>query len=172
MTLDHGLQQIRWVGRRHITGSMLAVAPHLRPIRVKAHALGRNDPHRDTLLSPQHRVLLTGWQAELVSGYREVLVPVKALVNDEEIRVISPPEGVVYHHILFDDHEIIWGDGLRSESLNPSRRALQGFDVQARAELLEIFPELDGAETQYPLARTLVGGAEMGLLAELYEKRT
>jgi len=56
LTMDHGYQPIRWIGssKRPATGNMA-------PILIRKGALG-ND--RDLRVSPQHRMLLQGWQAE------------------------------------------------------------------------------------------------------------
>ena len=40
-TRDNGLQPIRWIGRRHISGAVLALAPKLRPIAIRAPGAGR-----------------------------------------------------------------------------------------------------------------------------------
>lgn len=63
-TRDHGLQPIRWIGWRTVD------ARHdLAPIRIKAGTFG-ND--RDLLVSPQHRILVSDWMAELLFGEDEV----------------------------------------------------------------------------------------------------
>ena len=57
LTMDRGYQPIRWIGsfKRSAQGD-------LAPILVRKGALG-ND--RDLRVSPQHRMLLQGWQAEM-----------------------------------------------------------------------------------------------------------
>ena len=56
LTMDHGYQPIRWIG-----SSKRAATGDLAPILIRKGALG-ND--RDLRVSPQHRMLLQGWQAE------------------------------------------------------------------------------------------------------------
>ena len=60
LTMDHGYQPIRWIG-----SSKRAATGDLAPILIRKGALG-ND--RDLRVSPQHRMLLQGWQAELLFG--------------------------------------------------------------------------------------------------------
>ena len=135
LTRDHGLQPIRWAGmaRRVAIGA-------LAPIEIAAGALG-ND--RSLRVSPQHRMLLTGWQAELMFGEPEVLVPAKALVNDRTIRRVEGGT-VDYHHILFDRHEIVFAEGAPSESFHPGEQGWKALDAATRAEILALFPELEG----------------------------
>ncbi len=77
LTMDRGYQPIRWIGssKRPATGD-------LAPILIRKGALGNN---RDLRVSPQQRMLLQGWQAEMLFGEEEVLVTAKSLVNDHSI---------------------------------------------------------------------------------------
>lgn len=132
LTVDHGPQPIRWTGRKEVVG----VGP-FAPIRFSPGAL-END--RPMFLSPQHRVLLKGWRAEMLFGEAEVLVGAKHLVNDKTIRP-EPRRVVTYHHLLFDQHELVWSDGCVSESFFPGDCILSG-DAELRAEIAALFPEL------------------------------
>ena len=115
-TADHGAQQIRWIGRTYLPAAVLAQHPEFRPIRIMRDAFGPGLPYRDTALSPQHRILISDWRAMLFFGEDEVLVPAHKLVNDAAIRPDHGARGVIYYHLAFDRHEVIWGDGLMSES--------------------------------------------------------
>lgn len=159
LTLDNGYQPIRWIGatRRMAKG-------RLAPVRIRAGALG-ND--RDLLVSPQHRMLLRGWQASLLFGEAEVLVAAKALINDH---TILREEGgrVEYLHLLFDRHEIIFAEGAASESFHPGRESWKSMDAATRAELLDLFPELDDdgfAECYGAVARASLKDHEGRILA-------
>ena len=74
LTRDNGFKPILWVGRRDLSAQALAADPKLHPVRIRQGALGRQLPLRDSLVSPQHRLLLTGPRAELLFGEHEVLV--------------------------------------------------------------------------------------------------
>ena len=100
-TLDHGAQAIRWIG----STTVLARAD-LTPIRIRAGALGAGQPTRDLLVSPHHRMVVTGWRAEVLFGEPEVLAAARDLINDETIRPANDLEEIEYFHILFDRHEI------------------------------------------------------------------
>ena len=132
-TMDHGMQPIRWIGSSRVSG-----LGALAPIRIGAGALG-ND--RDLLVSPNHRMLLTGPRAELLFGEGEVLMAAKFLTADARVR--SEPCAVAeYYHILFDQHEIIFAEGAPAESLHMGGEAIGALDAEARAEIAAIFPDL------------------------------
>ncbi|MEL6601497.1 MAG: Hint domain-containing protein, partial [Pseudomonadota bacterium] len=77
-------------------------------------------------------------EAMLMFGETEVLSAAKNLGTEQA----DVSKGVDYIHLLFDRHQIIYADGLATESLHPGRVALEGFDAPARAEVLTLFPEL------------------------------
>ena len=52
VTRDHGLQSTRWIGSRKLGLSELIAQPRLRSVKI-----GCGLPLRDTLVSPQHRML-------------------------------------------------------------------------------------------------------------------
>jgi len=159
LTMDHGYQPIRWIGssKRPATGNMA-------PILIRKGALG-ND--RDLRVSPQHRMLLQGWQAELLYGEREVLATAQSLVNDHSIIRVEGGE-VEYFHILFDTHEIIYAEGAPSESFHPGEQGWKALDEPTRNEILELFPELsDGDFASYgPSARFNLKHKEGQLLGQ------
>jgi len=132
-TLDHGLQPIRWIG-----SSRRVAKGDLAPIRIRAGTLGNR---RDLRVSPQHRMLLRGWQAELMFGDSEVLVPAKALLNDHSV-LREEGDEVEYFHILFDRHEIIWAEGALTESFHPGTQGWTALDRATRDEILTLFPQL------------------------------
>ncbi len=141
-TLNSGYQPVRWIGSRILGGDDLALEPELRPIRLAAGALGPGSPDRDLLVSPQHRVLVSGWKAELFFGQPEILVPAKALINDHDIRIAHDVEDVEYFHVLFDRHEIMLTNGALTESFFPGDYVLDELDSGVQAELHAIFPHL------------------------------
>ena len=108
------------------------------PIRFRAGALGNA---RDLVVSPQHRLYLSDWRAELLFGVDGVLVAAKDFVDG--VRVVRERVDVVtYVHLMFDRHEIILSEGIPTESLYPGPRALENLPDATRDELMAIFPEL------------------------------
>ncbi len=152
MTRDNGPQTISWLGKKVLSGNTSA---HLLPIRIKANALGKGLPKRDLLVSPQHRILVSDWRAELMFGASEVLIAAKHLVNDNDIRVATDLEEFAYFHIMFDTHQTVFSEGLPSESFHPGDFAMQSLPEASRTEILELFPELEnGVESYGPATHT------------------
>ena len=126
----------------------------LAPILIRKGALG-ND--RDLRVSPQHRMLLQGWQAEMLFGEEEVLATAKSLVNDHSILRDEGGE-VEYFHMLFDTHEIIYAEGAPSESFHPGEQGWKTLDQGTRDEILTLFPELSGFTNLFLLCLGLGNG--------------
>ena len=127
-TMDHGAQELRWVGSRRV-----AAKSHLAPIMIKAGAMGNN---ADLRVSPQHRMLVEGWRAELLFGENQVLAAAKHLVNGDNIYVDEGTE-VEYFHMLFDTHEIVFANGAPSESFHPGELGMGSLAPESREEILE-----------------------------------
>ncbi len=145
ITRDHGAQPIRWIGT-----TTVAALGDLAPIRFAENALGA---HATFEVSPQHRMLLSGWRCELASGAQEALAPAKHLINDTTIRQVQR-DTVTYVHLAFDRHEVICADGAWSESFHPGAMALDALSAATRAELFRLFPKVAMSPISYgPSAR-------------------
>ncbi|MGI3211604.1 Hint domain-containing protein [Roseovarius tibetensis] len=167
ITRDNGLQEIRWIGQRALTGQELRKAPHLCPILIRAGALGRGLPLHDMLVSPQHRVLLNSDRAALYFDDREVLAAAKHMTGMEGIG----PAGVratTYIHFMFDQHEVVLSNGAWTESFQPGEQVLDGLGTEQRSEIFELFPELRGVRgvNAYQAARRSLKKHEARLLVE------
>lgn len=150
-TYDNGPQQIRWIGRKFFPAAVLDHAPAFRPIKIAPHTFGPNQPYRTSYVSPQHRIVIEDWRAAMFFGEDEILVPAKKLVNDLTIRSERMADGVTYFHILFDRHEIVWADGLKSESYFLGDTA-DTADATA-AEIITIFPQLAARNSRHKPVR-------------------
>lgn len=154
-TADNGYQPLLHIARRKVPAY-----DNFAPIRFAPGALGNE---REFMVSPQHRMLIGGWQAQLYCGEDEVFVPAKHLVNGRDIHVVEGGH-VEYFHLLFADHEVIYGDGVPSESFYPGSD-LSAEAQDARNEAIALFPELAHLqETECTTARTVVRKTEAVLL--------
>lgn len=142
ITADNGLQAIRWIGRKRMTGARLQTYPELRPVRIRKDAFGDGLPERDMWVSPQHRMLVKSERTMLNYGETEVVVPAKGLLNDLSVTVDYGLRETEYVNILFDKHEVVFANGTPTESFHPGRHALDTIENEARDELFEISPEL------------------------------
>lgn len=138
-SLDHGPVQIRWIGRRHLTKEELGANPNLRPIRIKANALGQNIPSRSLIVSPQHRLLVRSKIAVRMFGSREILVAAKHLLALPGIEIAADIQAVTYHHIMCERHEIVTANGTLAETLYTGTQALKALSPKAKEEIKSIF---------------------------------
>lgn len=151
-THDHGPQPVRWIGQRTMPGRGT-----LAPIRFAPEALGSA---RALYVSPQHRMLLDDGRLELMFAEPDMLASACHLVNDDTV-VVAPRPEVTYVHLLFDRHEIVYAEGIPTESFHPGVEGVRGFGPGTRDELLTVFPELQDISASYgPYARRVLRGYE------------
>ena len=158
LTADHGLQPVRWIGRRCLGSEALAAKPRLRPVRIKAGALGEGLPERDLLVSRQHRVLIRSKIAVRMFDTAEILVPAIKLTEVPGIFVDEEVDCVEYFHLLFDRHQIIYAEGAAAESLFTGPEALKAIGAEAREELFLLFPEIARPDHAPTPARLMPSG--------------
>ncbi len=166
-TKDDGPQPIRWIGSRRMTGARLFATPDLRPVRIRGGALGSGVPDAELLVSPDHRMVVRGPTAEALFNSPEVLVRARDMVNDRTITVDHRPSPVTYFHILLDRHQIVWANGLESETFHPANTPFEAIAPEQRAGLLEKVPEIDRDASLYGgFARRLLSAPEAAILAQ------
>ncbi len=108
----------------------------------------------DLRVSPAHRMLVQGWQAQALFGTDEVLVAARDLVNEETI-VGAPVAAVTYWHLMFEDHELLRAEGCWSESLQLGETALDSMSEATRAEVRAVALDMD-----MPVVRPALTSAE------------
>jgi hypothetical protein len=147
-TLDDGPQPVRLIMR-----GVFRAVDNFAPVRFEVGAIGNAKP---LIVSPQHRMLISGWRAELLFGQSEVLAAAKHLINGT---TITAQQGgtVEYIHLLFDKHQIVFAGGVPSESFYP-QNAAQAHDRETMDEVMALFPELadhitNGCDTVRPVLR-------------------
>lgn len=164
-TKDNGPQPIRWIGSRMIGANELAQHENLRPIRIRAGALGENTPSSDLIVSPQHRILVRSKIAIKMFDSAEVLVAAKQLLQLDGVDIAYDMENVEYFHLLFDQHEVVFSNGAETESLYTGPQAIKSVGAAALEEIYAIFPELKEADYEAVGARPLLSGREGRKLA-------
>lgn len=164
-TKDNGAEEICWIGSRRMTGARLFAMPHLRPIRIGAGALGIERPDCELVVSPEHRMLVKGGAARALFNTPEVLVSARDLVNGSSIAVDRQLREVTYIHLLLPRHQILWANGVETESYHPANAALSTLGDGDRARLLAMLPELEGDLNSYgAYARRNLSRSEAAIL--------
>ena len=108
-TLDHGYQPVRLAGSKSAIGQG-RYAPILFPA-------GSVENTRDLWLSRQHRVLVGDDMVKSELHCDEALIAAHRFVGHARTCVAPQMHAVSYHHLLFDQHQIIFANGTAVESL-------------------------------------------------------
>jgi hypothetical protein len=167
-TMDDGQQRILWIGRRRISGARLFALPELRPVRIRSGALGEERPNGDLIVSPRHRVLLRGPRAQALFNTPEVLAAAGDLIDDRRVHVDHSMREVVYYHLLLERHQVVWANGVETESFHPASTALETVEPAQRARLLERHPGLDRDPLAYgEFARRNISRSEAAILGAM-----
>ena len=144
LTRDHGRQPLRWIGH-----ARLRAVGAFAPVVISARTLGNGG---DLVLSQHHRVFL--YQRQKLPGLStsELLVQARHFVDGEQIYL---REGgfVDYFSLVFDQHEIIYAEGIPSESLMVNDATVNRLPPEIAAEVKARFPGL----TQNPHFGTEAG---------------
>ena len=137
LTRDNGMQPLRWIGRAVLDWAALKRKPYLRPVVIRRGALGDGLPEADLALPPHHRLIAR-------YGAHEALLCVRKLTGQVGI-FEADALGISYTHLQFDQSEIYMANGVWVEAFNPGDNLKGGTFDALRAELCDLFPELDGA---------------------------
>jgi hypothetical protein len=164
-TKDNGAEEIQWIGSRRMTGARLFAMPYLRPIRIKAGAFGGDRPDEELLVSPSHRMLLEGDEARALFNTPEILVSARDLVNQSTVTVDAALREVTYIHLMLPRHQVLWANGVETESFHPASTALSTLADEDRARLLALNPHLESEPHTYgSFARRSLNSSEAAIL--------
>lgn len=164
-TKDNGVKPVLWSGKREMSGARLHVMPHLRPIRFHAGALGQGRPDQELLVSPHHRMLVTGPVARDLFGSDEILVSAKDLVDGKDVQLAYALRSVTYHHLLLEEHQIVFANGLASESFHPAMADFASLTAHDQQNLLYLLPKVAQRPDLYGQhARRSLNPAEVSIL--------
>ncbi|PXW84558.1 Ca2+-binding RTX toxin-like protein [Ruegeria sp. P4] len=160
-TADNGLQPVIWTGRRDLSGDDLIAQPHLMPLVLHPGGPFAND--RPLMISPQHRFMLDRPRLGDLGHMNEAFVRARllhALLPDRVARC-RPQTGVSYIHLMTETHQVIFAEGIATETFWPGPEALRGLADDDRRELFDVFPDLF-------LARRLSGSLGRSYVASTY----
>ena len=174
LTADRGARSITWVYSKTWTVAQMEASPNLLPVLIHRGALGIGVPSRDLRLSQQHRILVQGPIAKRMFGADEVLIPAKSLLPLAGVLLDTPEHDVTYYHIMLDRHEVVYSNGLPTESLFLGKQALSSIPRPALQEICMLLDIPLGAlgTTSGPVtpARMFVKGKMALKLVERHSK--
>ncbi len=165
-TKDNGKAEILWLGQRRVTGARLIAMPELTPIRLRRGALDQDVPDAGLLVSPDHRVVLRGARAQALFRADEVLVAAHDLVNDSTVIRDRAVRQVTYIHMMLPQHEIVFANGVATESFHPASAALATMQPDAQDRMFDRLPDLARDPALYgAFARRVLTPSEAAVLA-------
>lgn len=136
MTRDRGPQPIKWITSTHLSRQVLEANPQWRSVRVPEGYLGNHSP---LFVSPQHCMLMEGFAG---TG-DEAFVRAKHLAQAPgPVRVAYGRRQETYFHMLFEQHEVVYGNGAPSESFYPGPMARAMLSGEILRSLEEAVPAI------------------------------
>jgi len=113
LTRDNGMQTIRWIGQ-----STVRAIGEFAPVVIAKGTLGNG---RDLAVSPNQRLFIYQQAHTDNASHSKVLVKAKHLVNNST--VTRQTGGFIdYFQLLFDDPQIVFAEGIATESLMLNER--------------------------------------------------
>ncbi|QMU58228.1 MAG: hemolysin-type calcium-binding protein [Boseongicola sp.] len=165
VTKDNGVEEILWVGDRHVSGARLHAMPDLRPVRIREGAIDEGRPNGDLIVSPDHRMLIRGAAAMALWGEHEVLVAARDLIDDARVTRDLSAKSVTYIHLMLPSHNILIANGLETESFHPDAVHLESVDEQQLLRMFDVMPFLRDDTSAYgPMSRRVLRQAEAALI--------
>lgn len=134
MTRDHGAQPVTWIGR-----ATLRAVGALAPVVIARGALGNAG---DLIVGQHHRMFL--YQRRRAAGQptAELLVQARHLVNGDTV-FLREGGMVDYFALVFERHEIVYAEGIPTESLLVTDGTLQRLPADLSREMRTRFPDLN-----------------------------
>jgi hypothetical protein len=132
VTSSDVMRAVRWIGSRQIDFTRHPDPSRAQPIRIRRDAIATGMPSRDLLVSPDHALFIDGR-----------LVLARLLLNGGSIVREAKARAVHYFHVELDAHDILFADGMPSESyLDTGNRGM----FENAALPLILHPDLSGQQ--------------------------
>ncbi|TCL09829.1 Hint domain-containing protein [Shimia isoporae] len=147
LTRDDGPQPVRWIGH-----SIHRATGEFAPIVITAGTLNNTD---DLRVSPDHRLFIYQREDRLGVGRSELLIKARHLVNDT---TVYAQEGgfVDYFQIMFDDHQIIFAEGISAETMQIDTRTQSVLPDEVKEQMRESGGEGRSAASQFEVHESLL----------------
>ncbi|WP_226779658.1 Hint domain-containing protein [Oceaniglobus trochenteri] len=154
-TVDHGFQEIRWIGSTLISSGAMRTSDKHKLVKIAKGALGNDLPRRDMIVTRQHRILVASRAVRRSFRLNEVLVPAVQLLKIPGVTLIAAENDMRVVHFCFDRHEVVLAEGVKTESLFLGPNAIALMSPDMLAELSALFPLLLERGFDIPPARTM-----------------
>ncbi|MEM1301862.1 MAG: Hint domain-containing protein [Pseudomonadota bacterium] len=137
LTRDDGPQEIRWIGQntRRAVGDFA-------PVLIRKGVLNNEN---DLVVSADHRLFIYQRDDAIGAGRSEVLVKVRHLINGDGVLRMEGGH-VDYFQLLFDNHQIIYAEGIAAESLLVDPRTRPALPKEVDEALSKTLPGHEGAQ--------------------------
>jgi hypothetical protein len=110
-------------------------------------------------------VLVRGRAAQALFNTDEVLVAAADLINDHSITTVHSLKGLTYYHLALARHQVVWANGVASESFHPGEAMLSRLEGVQLERLLRLFPDVAHDPSRYGApARRMLSRAEAAIL--------
>ncbi|QBF31025.1 Hint domain-containing protein [Thalassococcus sp. S3] len=149
-TAEGRFRPLRWIEGQHVIG-----VGRFAPVEIPGRLTGTG---RSLRVSQQHCLAVQGPDVALLFDAEEVFIRALHLVGYEGARLCNGVRAE-YFHVLLDHHEVIYAEGLASESLHPGTTD----DLMAQ-HIRAMRPDL--AKDYGPTARRVLRRHEAALLMQ------
>ena len=150
VTRDNGLQPVRLVWTRTVSGAELAADPSLAPVTLAPRLVGPMMPQKALSVGGAHRLLIPGWRLEDEEDHVSSLVPARDFPGTTSQ---SQDGDITYYNIVFDSAQVFAANGLPVESFAPSQDSLRSVPKPVQEQLRAAFPDLGPRFKDYPATR-------------------
>jgi hypothetical protein len=136
---------LRWIGSITLVPNapMRGDVPD-RLYRVVTDSLGLGRPSSDVTLGPGARLLDRSPEVCRRLGTEAALVPAMTRADGECIVEITPVSPVRLYHLSFEQHHVIYANGVEVESFHPGPDATYSLSDEMREQFLALFPHKKG----------------------------
>lgn len=143
-TGDNSHETLRWVSACTLPEAADDMGDRFWPIRIRADALGELRPIQDLIAAPHFRILSNHPSCNALFGSPETLAPVSDLFDGDMITRMRPAADLMFYNLMFDTHQIIEANGLKTESYHPGNYGVAVMSFEQQSHLRRLMPHLRG----------------------------
>jgi hypothetical protein len=151
-TLNAGPQTLLWIGSMSISNQPDAAKNPTTLSRITADSFGLGRPMPDLLLGPSARMLRRDAAIVATVGTTVALAPVSAFIDGDTVLEIHPASPTRVYHLLFENHQIIYANGLEIESYHPGKEIETSLSHEVWPMFMDMFPHISTLGNFGPIA--------------------